>query len=777
MCPSLTPGTESMNTLRLHLPWRAGAHQKLASAAALVLLSLVAAAPPVQAQQSEARIWNDMLLDAIRHDLARPTVHARNLYHISVAMWDAWATYDATAKTVLFAEKHPTTGPDVDYYRSEALSYAVYNIIKIRFANSPGAAVMLPQFDALMDTLGYNKLNTNVLGNSPAAIGNRIAATINAYGLTDNSNQQGGYANLYYAPKNDPLIPAFPGNPECTFPSLWQPLSIQFFVDQSGNPIPGGYPAFLSAEWGKVFPFALSPADLNIYPKDAHDWWVYHDPGPPPQLEDPATKFDYQHSHELVLTWSSHLDPADGVMMDASPNAVGGAVLPADITGYDEFYDMLQGGDNGQGYDLNPVTGQPYPVQMVPRGDYTRCLAEFWADGPQSETPPGHWFSIFNHVADDPNLQKRIGGVGPVVNNLEWDVKGYLVLGGALHDCAVSCWGIKGYYDSARPITAIRWMADKGQSSDPLAPSYHPDGLPLIPDFVELVTLENTAPGEKLEHLAGFEGKVAAKAWRGPPYIADPQVDVAGVGWILAENWWPYQRPTFVTPPFAGYTSGHSTYSRAGAVVMTGFTGSKWFPGGLGEFECPQNEHLVFEEGPSQTVFLQWASYFDASDQCSLSRIWGGIHPTMDDIPARKIGEIVGGDALVKAKQLYSPWDLGAGPGLAGINGVPVLVGNGSLQPDSVGSLDLSSARAAAPCVLILALESVPVPFKGGVVTAQPVSISIPLITAPFGTLNVPFVWPAGVPSDVSLWMQYLIADAAAVQGVAMSNAVKLITP
>ena len=28
--------------------------------------------------------------------------------------------------------------------------------------------------------------------------------------------------------------------------------------------------------------------------------------------------------------------------------------------------------------------------------------------------------------------------------------------------------------------------------------------------------------------------------------------DVAGVDWILAENWWPYQRPTFVTPPFAG---------------------------------------------------------------------------------------------------------------------------------------------------------------------------------------------------------------------------------
>jgi hypothetical protein len=59
------------------------------------------------------------------------------------------------------------------------------------------------------------------------------------------------------------------------------------------------------------------------------------------------------------------------------------------------------------------------------------------------------------------------------------------------------------------------------------------------------------------------------------------------VGWILAENWWPYQRLTFVTPPFAGYVSGHSTYSRVAAIIMDMFSGSPYFPGGLGEFVCP----------------------------------------------------------------------------------------------------------------------------------------------------------------------------------------------
>ena len=57
-------------------------------------------------------------------------------------------------------------------------------------------------------------------------------------------------------------------------------------------------------------------------------------------------------------------------------------------------------------------------------------------------------------------------------------------------------------------------------------------------------------------------GKVKVRCWKGPDYIEVPLIDEAGVGWILAEQWWPYQRPSFVTPPFAGYVSGHSTYSR-----------------------------------------------------------------------------------------------------------------------------------------------------------------------------------------------------------------------
>ena len=48
----------------------------------------------------------------------------------------------------------------------------------------------------------------------------------------------------------------------------------------------------------------------------------------------------------------------------------------------------------------------------MPRGDYTRVLAEFWADGPTSETPPGHWFTILNTLSDHELFERRLGGAG-----------------------------------------------------------------------------------------------------------------------------------------------------------------------------------------------------------------------------------------------------------------------------------------------------------------------------------------------------------------------------
>jgi len=90
----------------------------------------------------------------------------------------------------------------------------------------------------------------------------------------------------------------------------------------------------------------------------------------------------------------------------------------------------------------NPITGQPYAPNIVLRGDFTRCLTEFWADGPSSETPPGHWNLIANQVSDN-TATLQIGGTSPVVDRLEWDVKLYFAVNAAVHDAACACWSAK----------------------------------------------------------------------------------------------------------------------------------------------------------------------------------------------------------------------------------------------------------------------------------------------------------------------------------------------
>src|SRR5205814_4640378 len=131
--------------------------------------------PPAadHAEWSVARRWDEALLDAIRRALPAPTVHARNLFHVSVAMWDAWAAYDPTASGYLFREK--LHAPNPSGARNEAISYAAYRVLTSRFIKSGGADASLGEFDDLMDALCLPIADSRIDGDSPAAVGNRIA--------------------------------------------------------------------------------------------------------------------------------------------------------------------------------------------------------------------------------------------------------------------------------------------------------------------------------------------------------------------------------------------------------------------------------------------------------------------------------------------------------------------------------------------------------------------------------------------------------------------------
>ena len=76
--------------------------------------------------------------------------------------------------------------------------------------------------------------------------------------------------------------------------------------------------------------------------------------------------------------------------------------------------------------------------------DTKKVTAEYWADGPGSEFPPGH-LAVFAQA-----LSRKKG------HTLDTDVKMFFALGNALLDASVGSWTTKYKYDFWRPITAIR---------------------------------------------------------------------------------------------------------------------------------------------------------------------------------------------------------------------------------------------------------------------------------------------------------------------------------
>lgn len=78
--------------------------------------------------------------------------------------------------------------------------------------------------------------------------------------------------------------------------------------------------------------------------------------------------------------------------------------------------------------------------------DVKKAIAEYWADGPGSETPPGHW-NLFAHF-----VSERDG------HTLDQDVKMFFALGNALLDASVVVWECKRFYDYVRPVSAIRFL-------------------------------------------------------------------------------------------------------------------------------------------------------------------------------------------------------------------------------------------------------------------------------------------------------------------------------
>ena len=281
---------------------------------------------------SVARRWDEALLDAIRRALPNPPVHARNLFHTSVAMWDAWAAYDPTATGYIVNEKHTAGERGRRPQRGDQLRRLPRAFVALhQGGRRRRVGVRVRRRDGLA-VLPLSVTTTD--GDSPAAVGNRIAAAVIAYGLDDGSNQANGYA-VARLQAGQPAARSSPS--PATDDDRSQPLAAtparahdQPERDPGRQRRPAGRRAALGPRQG------LRTAGRR--------WQTATpiDPGPPPRLGDPATDQAYKDQAVEVIRDSAALDPASATTIDISPGARGNNPL---------------GTNDGTGHPVNPATG------------------------------------------------------------------------------------------------------------------------------------------------------------------------------------------------------------------------------------------------------------------------------------------------------------------------------------------------------------------------------------------------------------------------------------
>ena len=222
-------------------------------------------------------------------------------------------------------------------------------------------------------------------------------------------------------------------------------------------------------------------------------------------------------------------------------------------------------------------------------GDRAKMIAEYWADGPHSELPPGHWdlFAQFVSHRDRHGTGER---------GVDLDVKLLFALTNAIFDASICCWDNKRKFESVRPITALRYL---------------------------------------------FQGQTIT-AWAGPYRGTRP---------IAGQDWLPYQPSTFPTPPFPEYSSGHSTFSAAGAEILRLFTGKDAF--GATALLPAGSSRVEPGAVPARDLTLSWATFSEAAAQAGISRRYGGIHFEQGDLDGRRAGRLVARQAWAKAQTYF----------------------------------------------------------------------------------------------------------------------------
>ena len=210
-------------------------------------------------------------------------------------------------------EKH--TSDDVTAARDEAISYAAYRVLEHRYLNAVGGTDSVLEFDQLMKDLCYPIGFRRPRATRRRRLGNRIAAAVIAYGLDDGSNEADGYASRTTSRSTRRSSSTGAGAISMTDPNRWQPLQLELMISQNGIPIEDGVQQSIGPHWGHV-------AGLRA-PDGGWRRGSPIDPGPPPQLGDPASDQAFKDAGGRGHPAQQPARPGPSETIDISPGACG----------------------------------------------------------------------------------------------------------------------------------------------------------------------------------------------------------------------------------------------------------------------------------------------------------------------------------------------------------------------------------------------------------------------------------------------------------------------
>ncbi len=506
-------------------------------------------------QPSVVILWNEVMLAAVRTNAPRPTVTARSLFMVHQAMYDAWALYDATATpTVLDARWRRPADEQTEANKEAAVSQAAYQMLLFLY---PTYEINTQAFSHLLNTLGYEPTQPTDM-TTPSGIGAAAAQAIITARANDGSNATNNFADItsdtypeLYKPVNssDSAAPNGLYGPDFN-PIRWQPLRVPTgkVLDAHGNPVvdpnqPDSYKeqTFLTPHWGAVTPFALTAGNQFR-------------PSPPPT---PGSQEPYTDGLGRTMT----NDEAYHLQLDEVLH------ISANLT------------------------------------DEQKVIAEYWADGPRSETPPGHWNALTHGISYRDH------------HTLDEDVKLFFALNGALFDASIAAWDSKRAYDCIRPISAIQ-RAYLGQ----------------------MITAWN---GPDLG-----TGILFGEMWR--PYQELTFVTPAFPEYVSGHSTFSAAAAAVLTR----YTGSNGFYDGVTLLYNEDFN-RDGLPDLLGEYIAPIGSSH-FESTPSSIITLQWVTFQEAADEAGISRLYGGIHFQDGDLMGRAMGTQIGEQAFALAEGYWS---------------------------------------------------------------------------------------------------------------------------